>query len=368
MATGGSSGTVRYATFIENFHWSLLNRQASSWSPTFSVAEIYNATASSNPYTGATFSDPQPSIDELQASKDDFVTFLSQVAPKTDWEDYIQTVHAKLDSLGVFDPIDCAAIKQCALDANDAGITQTLQAVVNATNQPLLDALKQGMSDSIDREVARSLRRFDSYSNKFNTVHSSAFILGKALILTQANKDKADAHAKIESESRQALLLSAADSYKNFYTAGMQVAYQIKANEGTYSVNALQQMLAMREMFQNGQLAKFDQALKLGQFRITATAEHEDALIELSVKQHKWLLDVASTAANVLGAASSMRTNIPDKPSRASSAISGILGGGAAGGALATSLGVVAAGGAAAAAPFVIGAAALGGLAALLNK
>lgn len=253
---GGGSGAVDYPDYMKTWHGDALNDGGAD-TLTSSVTDVINAALGNSPFTGLNAYDPDNDITNMLASADDMQTLVDLLSNGT-----------TLDTL-IADILDTTRIDNMVTAyAND------------------LD----------DRLIATILPRFEAGMRDINAVVSSAFVIGRALIEEEEDRQVA--------KYGGALYLKGAsdDAIK---VIGMKLEYQKVVSQLIVDTYRLK-IVAKKE--------EVDENMKI---------DENDALWDLSLFQY---------GSNVLGAIGGGTVSPRAKePSTAQSVLGGALSGAAAG-------------------------------------
>ena len=280
---GGTSGAVEHPSYIEDTYQIMTGGASGSSAlaaKTLSI-DIFDAletvVSATNPYvTAAAFSpDPFIALDQGQ---------------------FQQTEDALIDSTPTIDIDRWEALHEAAKDKAD-----TL--FINDNIDEAVDAYADKTVDKFNSNV----NRFSSGMAEANAVHSSAFIIGMALLESQRIRDI---------NSHRTVLVMENEKAKTEY---MKKAIGDMVNlMNMHMGNRLELVRWQTEIGRLGSIAKAEQFMKDIEY------DREDAL---------WDITAIGKAANVM-AAPGGGTALPEKPSDAASAMSGALSGAATGAAI----------------------------------
>lgn len=252
---GGSSGQVRYPAYIEGIHEDWLDATGTDTIEA-SVTEVMNDALGASPYTAAVPYDPDTDITTYIAGVTDFETLVDLLSSGTGLDTLISNV---LSDSRIQDEIDAY--------------------------EAMLVASK----------LATTFPRFEAGMRNINSVMSSAFVTGKALIEEEITRDVAKfaADLRMRSHSEDALKV-----------IQMKLEYQ----------KAVSHMI-----------------IEAYRIKIVAKKEESDLTVDYDVADGKWDLEVFQYGANLM-AAPGGGTAIPSgKKGGAGSVLAGGISGAAAG-------------------------------------
>ena len=272
---GGGAGVVDYPDHMKDTHYDWLSNEGTSLLAGENVTAIMAAAIGASPFTGETAYDPDTDLDAIDTAVSDFNTLIDNLAHRTDWEDAIDAVLAKIDG---------DILSDAYLDADIAAFT-----------------------DLVDDEHYDVVEpRFESGMRDINAVVSSAFVIGKSNLVAKKNRDI----AKYSSELRLKM-----NTQRNDMITG--------------SVPTMLDMLIKRVSFERDHAALILEAKKI---RIIAAKEQTDQDLLISEADARWDLEVFQYGANVLASIGGGTGHpSPAGMSKAQSALGGAMAGAAIG-------------------------------------
>jgi hypothetical protein len=255
---GGISGAVSWPLYLEQIHEDWLDLAVTGPKATIetSVTDVMNDALGASPFSGANAYDPTTPIAAMDLS----IVNLSSMATGMDYQVEWASIMSLIDS----NPSIAAEI--AAFEAEvDANISNVI------------------------------LPRFQRGMQNINAVYSSSFVLGEALIESQATIQK----ARFASELRKAFIFNGLASLIDMW----KFQYEYYRVVEHYS-------------------------LEKDRMKIVALKEQRDQDIQLDESDAKWDLEVFAHGANVMAGISGGTTHSQgQKASRAASAIGGALSG-----------------------------------------
>lgn len=316
----------------------------------------------------------------IEESREDNASDIDELV---DWPALAQAVHDKFVALGLDEDLDVASLIEDAMEQATSGLEAAVSTVLQMLDEGILDDLISGYADDISIQKAKTINSFSGHLSAANAVHSSAYLIGLGLIETQYmnNINRFGAELRLQfvqssmnahgqlignvfqsaarltndlGRSKTQNLLNGVNSmvqimstkvdhesrllnlHSQVFLGSLQTALQAASlekqnhdallTEGTKSI--IQQQAAKIA-------AGMDATMKLSEvkrLKLLATSEHEAAELDLNEKYALWDFLVFEKAGNILSAPSGMSSPLPPKQSRASSVLSGVIGGAAAGG------------------------------------
>ena len=272
---GGSSGQVRYPAYVETVHEDWLWAGVDTIDA--SVTEVMNDALGASPYAAAVAFDPDADIASYIASVGNFNTVVAALMGNLETNPTLPTI------------------------VTEANITAD---VANLETQ--LESLKD------DRLTGTVLPRFEAGMRDVNAVVSSAYVIGKAII-------ESDADAEVTREAAR---------------HGSKLRIAVKATDGQVGELNLKKAELVNKAYQTeAEFEKLAAQLMVEAYRIKIVAKKEeaDANQEYDAADAKWDMEVFQYGANVM-ASPAGGTAVPSgKKTTAGSVIGGALSGAAAG-------------------------------------
>lgn len=314
---GGAAGKVGFPSYMETFHTAMLGSYSGTTLGTLMAAMI----SGNSPYEGESAYNPDTALTANQTRYSTYDAALTAFVPNTDWQTAVGVSQAKLDDGTTYAKID--------LVTNDMAANAIANAIAAATAALSSTAI----SDQVDAYETRVVPRFLRSVNRFaagladiGAVNSSAFIVGMALLESEVNADVNKFDADI---SAQAFNEIAAGGIK----ATFQAAATQRQQRNLYLAEATN--LLMQALQQKIQLQAEATRLQseLNRVKIVAKQEETDRNLEIAVQDTFFDLSVLAQGMSVVGGLTGA-SYIPDKPSKAQSAIGGAISGVATGAAI----------------------------------
>jgi len=287
---GGTSGAVEHPDYIEDTYKLLVTGEvAPIIAADYTVGSdtgdaginLLNAlaivTTSTNPYASAAAFSPDPFI-------------------ALDQGQFQQTEDALIDSTPTIDIDRWEALHDAAKDKAD-----TL--FINDNIDEAVDAYADKTVDKFNSNV----NRFSSGMAEANAVHSSAFIIGMALLESQRIRDINSHRTVLVMENEKA--------------------------KTEYMKKAIGDMVNLMNMHMGNRLELVRWQTEIGRLGAISKAEQFMKDIEYDREDALWDITAIGKAANIM-AAPGGGTALPEKPSDAASAMSGALSGAATGAAI----------------------------------
>jgi hypothetical protein len=331
---GGSSGTIAYPAYIQAFHTKILDSTGTE-TPANSFVDAFNAAFGNSPFLGAVSYDPNP---EVSSATSGINAFNSAVTGLNFLDDFTNALaSARVDFPLGSTPLDAATLYTTTLDTANVAASD-IAADIAAMNTILTDQIEQ-----------EELPRFKAGMLNINAIHTSAFIIGEALI--RASKDKAlikystDLQMKIGEQLRE-INARHALSYREI-TARLQVSYSEIDSRYKLSKRELdakfyihrEELVRGATISMLGNLMKkvefiYQHAHLNGEIRrmaIMAFKEQREEQLAIDEADGKWDIELFRYAGLLIASPSGGVAQGNEKKSRAVSALGGALSGAASG-------------------------------------
>lgn len=222
-----------------------------------------------------------------------------------------------------------------------AWCTKAAEAALAAATDSVIDDLVTNFTTRTDARYKRRLAEFGAGMHEINSVSGSPFIIGAAMINNERSQEIAAFDAEKTFTVFNAALVQAFQAMNVLAEAELKLFasnYQArmdnwKANRvmrGQHLIDAVNQTIsgnnAMQAQWANYVLYK----AQATQQHYIMNKEYTETNIDIAQQKEKWTLSLFQSGANVLAGISGA-VALPDKPSKAQTAISGALGGAAIG-------------------------------------
>jgi len=275
---GGTSGSVEYPAYIKLMHTNMVTgstvvdvANTPFAAPTCLFGEILSAAATS-PYSGETAYDPDTDITAFVAALAVFSGIVSGI--DTDWDTYSTAVKTAVDAM----------YSETEIDA----VTAAHAAILN------------------DRLTTDVLPRFQAGMRDINSVVSSSFTIGQAVLEAFNTREVAEFDAKLRTQN---------------YGQKFQLVAQ-----GVKDSITLQQL----ELQYNEAISR--QTIEAYRIKAVLKKEEIDEQLDIDDKDYRWAVEMFQYGSNAIGAvAGSAVGGGPKTPSKFSTALGGALSGAAAG-------------------------------------
>lgn len=318
MSSSGNSGKLGFPSYIETYHSALIG----TFSGLTNVAQFIAALQAGNsPYEGEEAYNPDVALAANQTRFDSYNSGLTALSPNSDWQAAADDVVSKLDDGTSYAKID--------LVANDISTNAIANAIAAATAALSSSAISDQVDAYEDRVVPRFLRsvnRFSSGLADIGAVNSSAFIIGMALLESEVNADINKYDADISAQAFNAI---ASDGIRQTFQAAANKRQQRNVQFAEASNLLLQVLIQKNQLSHDAARLQSE----LNRVKIVAKQEQTDRNLEIAVQDTFFDLDVLQRAMGIVGGLTGA-SYIPDKPSKAQSAIGGAISGVAAGAAI----------------------------------
>jgi hypothetical protein len=374
--SGGTSGSVDYPDYIKSQHEDWLG-------DVNLLMNQYIDVTDDSPYTGDTAYDPSTRISQMETALTAFQTFLNSVDPSTDWASYLESAYTKAnlklphatavsraDSLGssantLTNTIqadaagDANTYLQTFLQTADTKLSTYIQSAIDdalskansAENSDLETIVDDFEEEALDTHF-RSVNRFTGGMAEINSVHSSTFVMGMAMLERDFTRNVVRFRAELKQRYFDQIIGTYMQAFANMVVSYLQMgvsltAQQVSAFEQTYrgylqtylsnEANRQQMVLQSTNDMQSLLLNKLQGKYNYGtavtdasRIKIVAEKEQADRDIELDVLDAKWPFEIMNAGGQVLGSISGVPM-VPEKPSQLQSAIGGAFSGVSAG-------------------------------------
>lgn len=356
MSGGGTSGKVEYPQHVTEVHKDWLGYAGSGAGDpiTTNLIEVMDQKLGlgGNPYESVSYGDPTTDIEEFEDEITEFKTKVDGLNAETDFDSVVDNAVAKIDEAGILKDIDKDPIISAAQsDATDELSEAIKQAIANIDDSVIEDLVEE-FSKRSDFQRARSVRRFSGQMSDINAVQSSAFIFGMALIESEHVKNVNEFNKEISAQHYQQHIQSHIELYKTRLSQDLEVELRSKLSRDQILANSVQLTLNMLSQNVSFKQALAQSLIESKRIKFVMDSEFTAQEADMDAKEEEWDLRVYEFGAAILGAPGG-GTRMPEKPSKAGSAIGGALSGAVSGAPLGPS--------------GMIAGAALGGLAGLLQ-
>jgi hypothetical protein len=316
---GGASGSVTYPTYLQTFHGQILDHTATD-SPTASFIDAYNVAYGNSPFSTAVAYDPDAELANAAAVIAAFNTAVLALNYNTDFttangiaRGLFPAGITSLDSTTFVAPAAPYAPPTVTIGDNPSTLDST---TLDTTTQDIITpaniaadiaALDAVLTNQIEQE---ELPRFKAGMLNINAVHSSAFVIGEALI--RANKDRilVSEGLKVQEQVREInarhtlsykeITAKHALSYREI-TARQQQSYRELTSRdsiATKEINARHLITVVEQQSRHQELYREDiLRLQLAQMEIDARHKTTKQEIDAKFYMHKEELVRMSTVA-----------------------------------------------------------------------
>jgi len=299
---GGSSGAVSYPAYMQTIHGLWLN-DAGVDVPANSLVDAINEAYAANPFVGVVTFNPDTLMAEAAAA----VTSLNTLVDAMNYTGDFNTAYSNARTQIVEE-----ASTLDSLTVDNARVTADIVA---------FDAI---LADRLENEA---LPQFRAGMLNIGAVHSSAFVIGEAIIRAYKQRDL----AKYGSELRVRLQEKQDELNARFMLQRREIEANHKIRRGELVHGAVVSML---QMFMKRHDLEGDVArLTIESRRIHAVAKKEQIAeqADFDEKEGLWRVELFGHAGNLLAGPGGGTTVAQKRPNKATSAIGGALSGAAAG-------------------------------------
>lgn len=170
----------------------------------------------------------------------------SALDQNADWEELVDTVNSKLaDYLTVRADLDISTLLTDADTAAQAQIADAIQAAADILAGTDLDDIIAAFTARQDAAHATAIRRFASRMADYDAVHSSAFVLGLALIENQHLIEIAGFQGQLELDTYRSVVTGYLQNVQAAVLAQVQVASVNSEARDRFFANGIQSMVNM---------------------------------------------------------------------------------------------------------------------------
>lgn len=332
---GGTSGAVDFPDHMKTVHkdWLGFTGEGGDTSVAVSLIDSLNNALGTggNPFENVTLTDPETVLGEIETRYGTFDTAVSGLDESTDWQGFVDDVVSKLDTAGVLSDIDVATIISNARSKADLEVSAAVSSALEVIQDVVVRSAVRSFERRADTARLRSVNRFSGGMSDINAVHSSSYMLGMALIEAQHLQNVDEFDAGLTNDLYQGAFSSHVELYKTNFTIELQEAMQEKKIRDTLMAQSAQAL--MSSLFQRVGLeqASTETLAEVKTLRMAAVQEYELSNVDIDAKFGMWDFEVYGKSSNVLASISGASAALPEKPSRVSSILGGVLRGGAAG-------------------------------------
>lgn len=333
---GGSSGKIDFPTHMKDIHQDWMGYSGGvTQVDTDLIGVMNNALGTGgNPFENVTLTDPSSDFSAVQTRFDNYETEVNSLDEETDWANIIDNAVSKADAADVLEDIDITAMVSAAKTNAQDGIAQAVEAAVDAIDDYVIREAVKNYQRRTNIQKERSISRFSSTMADVNAVNSSAYLFGMAIIEAQHLQDTDNFQSQLEVQTYD----RAIQSYIEYFKSGLQARLQAEITNKSSRERMISEGAQIMAQMLGGRIQAFGNSTKLlnevKRAKTAALQDYELGDADLNYKFSKWDFEVFQNAANVFGSIHGSAGQIPPKPSKAGSAISGALGGASAGAAL----------------------------------
>jgi hypothetical protein len=329
---GGNSGTVRFAPYLEKGHFTFLfQADKTDWAGVRnalpeSIVTTIGAMLTTSPYTGFTLTNPNSGLSSVDTKMSAFDSLVSSINPSVNWGTFVDQVKAKFGETGIFDPVDIEDIFSKSHINPSMSVREAVAAAMEAIN----DVVVRGVVKAFDRRLSdtrrQAINRFSGQMSDVNAVHSSAFLLGVALIEAQHLQSVAEFDSSVSLGLFQTAFTAHMEAYRDETRLRLTSAIQDKGMIDQAIIQSVS--LIMQTMLSKGELTQSVTALatEINRIKTVATQEYELSNLDVDIRSAEWKLDTWLKGSQTLGMLGGGAA-IPKQPNRFGTALGGALGG-----------------------------------------
>lgn len=323
---GGSSGTIAYPAYIQAFHTKILDATGTE-TPSNSFVDAFNASYGNSPFIGAVAFDPNSEVASAVSGVATFSAAVTGLNFLTDFTNALATARASF-------PLGSTTLDIAPL------YTVTVSDAEIAADVAAMDLI---FTEQIEQE---ELPKFKAGMLNINAIHSSAFIIGEAII--RASKDrlliKYGTELKIKTseqvrELNSRLQLSQSEIEARYKLSKKELDAKFYVHHEEIVRIATTSMLAdlMKKVELTYQNAHINAEVR--RMAIMAFKEQNEEQLAIDEADGKWDMELFRHAGIILAAPSGGVAQGNEKKSRATSALAGGISGAAAGAAIGAAYG-----------------------------
>jgi len=293
--------------------------------------------AGGNPFDGVSSYDPEEDLTVMQTELDDFITSVGNLDPDGDVVGWLgqadSSAAGDLDTLDVDSAIS-SIISQARLNASQV-VADAIAAAGTVSYEQVIERARTGFEIRAKRDHLAGVAQFTGPMADATAVNTSAFIIGMA----QLQRGYDDRLAIWESEFVVPLNREGVSAFIEAFRSVAQAHLATKAQvhlqeeqlKNQYILEATRLMTDQNRMrvASEGQLVEYQR--QVSSANIVAYNDQYQQDLDIDVKGQNWDLELFQQGANVMSAISGSVVPTAAKPSRASSTMSGALGGAATG-------------------------------------
>lgn len=332
MSGGGQSGKVGFPEHMETIHKDWFDYGSSGHDLPTSIADVMDNALGlgGDPYLDYSYDDPSDDMDEVDTAITSFKDKVGDLNYGDDWSGIVDDVISKIDEDGVLKNVDTDGIVSALKEQNEEALTDAINFAVSNIDEEILDDLVKQFDRRSAYAKSRSIRQFTGQMADINAVQSSAFLFGLALIESEHIQSVNEFNKEITKQSYDQMI----QQYLTFLTNRIEQEIQVKMNEKQIRDqivgNNIQLVLTQmnQEVTYEQQIAQLIGELKRLKFVINQ--EYVSNSADLDAMSATWDFKVYEYGVSYLGGIGG-GTRLPDRPSKAASAIGGALSGAGAG-------------------------------------
>lgn len=342
---GGTSGQIGFPRYLERQHSQFLTGGASGdndLTPTTTLYELYEEATGSggNPFEDLAYTNPDLQLSQASSKMNDFYTEVSGMDGETDWDSYVDNAVAKVDEAGVLNDIDLDTLVSAARTNATSAISSAVSAAVDAVDD---DTIIKALNNYKDRQIYtknRAIRGFASQMAGINASNSSAFVLGLALIESQAEMDVENFHANLSIEQYQNSLPYYIQVYRDDLRLKLEAELTNKRNRDTMLLQGVEQTRVLDTNKAELYNAVANMFIEFARIKYVVDAEYIANTADIQQKEELWEWQILARTSAFMGGLGG-GTYLPEGTSKAGSAIGGALSGAATGAVTGAKIGAI---------------------------
>ena len=336
---GGSSGSVEFPDYMEKVHknWLGLNpnddfKIAALLPPDLTLGAKLRESLFNNPFEDAGLPSAVGYLGDMSSGLSRFEGELDVVDAKTQWNEVLEKASSNLES--VLPTTDVKSLIEDSRVSAKLSFEEAVSSINELIDSDPLEKSRKSFERRADWTRTRAFNRFSGGMLDINAVHSSAFILGAAIIEAQHMQSVND----FDTEMSKGLLELGLSTQTQILLTEVQSRVNSKLQDNRNFVlgldRAVTQMVQIFLQKLGYEEAYMKTTIEKARIATVINLETATADIDLDARYANWDFNIYNKAANVLASISGASAVLPDAPSRTQSAIGGALGGASTGSSL----------------------------------
>lgn len=326
---GGTSGKISFPSYVERIHENILDPDGSVDSNIVAVDTAMADAHTSNPFSGTS----APSTSQLSQTVDTWYREVKSQVDQLDTEGDLSSAVdvAKQESLKALKEVAPSDLVQQARSKAGEEILEAVDKSLDVANGEVIEDLVDEFEQRVNDRLVGRKRRFSSVFADANAVHSSAFVIGHAILERDAQREVNRFDAENTKELFQQAVQVHVEAYAQSLQAYLESELSNKQASDQFISNVGQQVYQSYRRDIELLLSERRARQEVSATDWEARQSQEEYEIKLDQRAQLWELQVLKQGSNILAAPSGLAATLPEEPSDASKAIGGALTGGVAG-------------------------------------